>query len=45
MEGERMIKLYRVLEYLGGESKSHKKIVSYRITQKIKLFVLMYLIK
>jgi hypothetical protein len=36
--------IYRILEWLGGENGTIK-LLPYRITQGLKMFVLMYLIK
>ena len=38
--------LYRLLEYLTGQtSKTHKRIISYRVGQKVKVFILRYIIR
>jgi len=38
------IKFYRILERLGGE-KGIKALIPYKVTQVIKVFLLMYFIK
>ena len=39
------ISLYRELENLDGEHKNHYKLLSYRLAEKLKILVLVYLIE